>query len=97
MSRMKELYCDMCDVITSVNEEGNCLQLKDVLKAFYKPIFKEWNKNNFDGSLTNSVWRDNLNNYDVYLSHYSNGLVWSILIYDNNTESIITRNFIIKK
>jgi hypothetical protein len=86
MGRMKDIFCDMSDVVTSV-KNGDCLQIKDVLKAFCEPSFKEWRKNIFDGVLSTSVWRDCFGDW-VYLSHYQNGVVWDITILDSENNSI---------
>lgn len=93
MSMMKDIYCDMCDVVTDI-KEGNLLPLKDVMKGFYKPVFKEWYRNIFDDTLTNSVWRDYFDNY-IFISHYSNGLVWDISVLSCDNKSI-TYSLVVK-
>ena len=86
MGRMKDIFCDISDVVTSV-KKNECLQIKDVLKAFCEPSFKEWRKNIFDDTLSTSVWCDYFGNR-MYLSHYTNGVVWDIIILDNENNAI---------
>ena len=86
MGRMKDVFFEISNVVTSV-KKGECLHIKDVLKAFCGPSLKEWRKNIFDDTLSASVWRDCFGN-KMYLSHYTNGVVWDIIILDSENNAI---------
>jgi hypothetical protein len=86
MGKMKDIFCDISDVVTSI-KKGKGLQIKDVLSAFCEPSFKKWRKNIFDDTLSTSVWCDYFGNW-VYLSQYQNGVVWDIIILDSKNNSI---------